>query len=112
MGYDDWKTTEPMDPFTEEPGEECPTCEGRGKVIMRVSPPVVTQDCPSCNGSGRLLEEEPRGHHAASECDCCDGLGWVYRRGWGRQKFTCPVCHGSRKAPGSPATGTKQEKGI
>lgn len=46
-------------PFTRRPAAGCPTCQGKGEVVMNAfvmskGKQLVSRACPSCSGRGTL----------------------------------------------------------
>lgn len=58
----------------------CPTCRGRGQVVVTRSFFQVAQTCPQCHGSGRAIEKP---------CRSCGGEG--RREGTSRVKLKIPA---------------------
>ena len=54
-----------------EEKETCPTCHGRGNVVMGNGFMRISQTCPQCNG---------RGFIAKKVCNACNGKGYIIKK--------------------------------
>ncbi|MFM2083173.1 MAG: hypothetical protein RL380_1864 [Verrucomicrobiota bacterium] len=82
-----------------EPGSKlrvCPTCAGRGQVLMQRGIFSIAQTCPSCSGAGRTVEKP---------CRACHGQGRTEKKSTIKLKIPAGVDTGSRLRSASNGEG-------
>jgi molecular chaperone DnaJ len=77
----------------------CPTCGGRGQVLMSRGIFSIAQTCPNCRGAGRILERP---------CKSCHGEGRRERGSKIKLRIPAGVDGGSRlRSPGNGEAGLR-----